>query len=80
MNFISMSRSEEPVLELKYCERCGGLWIRRQGQSVVYCGLCRAQVAALLSSRSPRKRGARLPQNPRRIERLLGIAAQGVRP
>lgn len=27
-------------MELKYCERCGGLWIRRKGQEQVYCASC----------------------------------------
>lgn len=35
-----MHSSEVPKLELKYCERCGGLWIRPQGGEEVYCGKC----------------------------------------
>jgi len=31
MNFIGMVRQEENSVELKYCERCGGLWLRRTG-------------------------------------------------
>ncbi len=27
-------------LELKYCERCGGLLLRKSGDSVVYCTSC----------------------------------------
>lgn len=27
-------------LELKYCEGCGGLLLRRSGTPVVYCGSC----------------------------------------
>jgi hypothetical protein len=27
-------------LELKYCERCGGLWMRAQGTQDVYCPSC----------------------------------------
>jgi len=30
-------------LELKYCERCGGLWLRRKGESNVYCDSCSLQ-------------------------------------
>lgn len=29
-----------PKLELKYCERCGGLWLRLQGSAAVYCAAC----------------------------------------
>ncbi len=34
--------TEETIvrLELKYCERCGGLLLRRSGAPVVYCGSC----------------------------------------
>ncbi len=27
-------------LELKYCERCGGLWLRRKGATDVCCWSC----------------------------------------
>lgn len=27
-------------LELKYCERCGGLWLRLIGSDAVFCGSC----------------------------------------
>ncbi|HUK26419.1 MAG TPA: hypothetical protein VLV49_17705 [Terriglobales bacterium] len=31
-------------LELKYCERCGGLWLRRKGHVEVFCGQCTGRV------------------------------------
>jgi ribosomal protein L37AE/L43A len=34
-------------LELKYCERCGGLWVRECGAGVVYCDHCQRSVAEL---------------------------------
>lgn len=27
-------------MELKYCERCGGLWLRARGDAGVYCKVC----------------------------------------
>ena len=45
MNFIGMIMQEENSVELKYCERCGGLWLRRPGHDEVHCGRCRAQRA-----------------------------------
>jgi Zn-finger nucleic acid-binding protein len=27
-------------LELKFCERCGGLWLRSEGSNEVYCKQC----------------------------------------
>jgi hypothetical protein len=73
MNFISMGRQDEGLVELKYCERCGGLWLRRPGHEVVYCERCRAQKAALLRS----GRG-RLAQNSLQIECLRGVAETAV--
>jgi hypothetical protein len=32
-------------LELKYCERCGGLWLRVCGSERVYCGACAEKVS-----------------------------------
>ena len=41
-----MDEKEREViqLELKYCERCGGLWLRRKGRVEVYCGPCGTQM------------------------------------
>jgi hypothetical protein len=47
-------------LELKYCERCGGLWLRIVGISEVYCACCALQVSDLPGAQV-RKRGAKLP-------------------
>lgn len=37
-------------MELKYCERCGGLWLREIGGEAVYCDRCKPLVADLPSS------------------------------
>ena len=42
-------------LELKYCERCGGLWLRTAGSGEVYCSLCVAQMLDLPVPRARRK-------------------------
>jgi Zn-finger nucleic acid-binding protein len=34
-------------LELKYCERCGGLWLREHGSEEVYCAACVPKMAEL---------------------------------
>jgi Zn-finger nucleic acid-binding protein len=33
------------LLELKYCERCGGLWLRTRDSEEVLCASCSAQMA-----------------------------------
>jgi hypothetical protein len=49
-------------LELKYCERCGALWLRLRGAQEVYCGPCDLEVLDLPSPRrAPSK--PRLPGN-----------------
>ncbi len=34
-------------MELKYCERCGGLWLRPKGSGLSYCAGCAAAMAEL---------------------------------
>jgi hypothetical protein len=34
-------------LELKYCERCGALWLRPQGSDLVFCGSSALVMAGL---------------------------------
>ena len=36
-----MSKVNVVKLELKYCEHCGGLWLRRRGDRLLYCQGCR---------------------------------------
>lgn len=46
-------------LELKYCERCGGLWLRPAGGGQIYCRICARAIAELPPpSTEVRKRGA----------------------
>jgi Zn-finger nucleic acid-binding protein len=47
MNFINAMEGQEIHVELKYCERCGGLWLRPQGTDGVYCSGCRLCLAAM---------------------------------
>jgi len=39
--------AKEVKFELKYCERCGGLWLRPAGGGQVYCVGCAQQMAEL---------------------------------
>ena len=53
--------SEDPEviqLELKYCERCGALWLRLRGAQEIYCVPCDLE---MLNLPSPR----RVPSKPR---------------
>lgn len=57
MKHQAESEENEIGMELKYCEHCGGLWVRERGGGIVYCERCQAKVADLPA---PRKRRGRL--------------------
>ncbi|HXY15787.1 MAG TPA: hypothetical protein VEI26_14910 [Terriglobales bacterium] len=35
------------LLDLKYCERCGSLWLRPRGSDEVLCASCATQITKL---------------------------------
>ena len=83
MNFISGIDSAEVQFELKYCERCGGLFLRPQAAEVVYCGVCTSHFTAqpdcsgALSPASPRTaRNPRMVKGPKSQKQELQGAAQ----
>lgn len=41
-------------IELKYCEACGGLWLRREGAGEVYCERCRERMGEIAFARGGR--------------------------
>jgi hypothetical protein len=59
-------RNEPVRVELKYCEHCGGLWVRETGAGMVYCASCQPKVADLPV---PKKKPGRimLPVRPRTV-------------
>jgi hypothetical protein len=44
---MEMEDLEIVRMELKYCERCGGLWTRMQGTGDVYCPSCAVEMLDL---------------------------------
>lgn len=40
-------RENEVRVELKYCERCGMLWMRECGSGLTFCNSCQPQVSEL---------------------------------
>jgi uncharacterized Zn finger protein (UPF0148 family) len=93
MDFIGTMEGSEIQVELKYCERCGGLWLRQEGTNGVYCASCRVRLAAMPNpgeapprkARSRRKARARATevqredlQSPAQIEYLQGVEAAEV--
>ncbi len=41
-------------MELKYCERCGGLWLREKEGNEIYCPKCVPEMAELPQPRRKR--------------------------
>jgi Zn-finger nucleic acid-binding protein len=92
MDFMGRMEGKEIQVELKYCERCGGLWLRLQGAEGVYCASCRVFLDARLDppAATSRKAYRRKRGGPRtniskedfqgvaRIDYLQGGAAMGV--
>ena len=66
------NNSSEVRVELKYCEHCGGLWVRERGAGVVYCARCRAQLEEM-PMRKKKPGRVRLPVGP---EREYGVRFQ----
>ena len=88
MKSSSKMEWQEIQVELKYCERCGGLWLRPQGAGGVYCASCHVSLQARLNTgeaplpitrrRKRREQGSEL-RSPGRIDSLQGVAAIEVR-
>lgn len=53
-------------LELKYCERCGGLWLRPQGSELVFCASCARAMAGLAGLPA----SLRVPRQDRRTDAI----------
>ena len=78
---VAKDQSELVAVELKYCERCGELWLRRVGEEEVYCAPCIPKLMELPAVCKLRRVTA-LPiaedlQVEGRIEQLLEICARG---
>ena len=79
MNFIDTLEGAEKNVELKYCERCGGLFLRTPGAGIVYCVGCTSRLGedpdlGSVTYSAPRRknRGARLTNGPERKRKLHG--------
>ncbi len=73
MNFTDRVEGQEILVELKYCERCGGLFLRPQETHVVFCDSCRAHLAARPDP------GKAAPRQPRRRTKVRARGADVVR-
>ena len=64
MNFVNSTEVPGIKVELKYCERCGGLWLRPEEADGVYCNSCRTSLKARPNP------GEAPPRNARRRKKM----------
>ena len=74
MNFTKGIDNTQIEVELKYCERCGGLFLRPYASHLVYCATCEARQAALASPPIEVRRRASRTRRSSKIKGLWGAA------
>jgi Zn-finger nucleic acid-binding protein len=91
MNYLTEMKHSRMCLELKYCERCGGLFLRRAATDLTYCNSClnhQQQSPHLLAealhgrTRQRTRQGTRLRSDklrsvPSTIAQLQGVTVGG---
>ena len=61
-------------MELKYCERCGALWLRQAGGQESYCAVCFAQMEDAPRAKKRKKHRRAAHRNRNRTRSLQGVA------
>jgi hypothetical protein len=67
MTMNESKSAQESSLELKYCERCGALWLRPAGGGQIYCASCARALGEMPPATYQRDSGRKpqMPQGPR---------------
>lgn len=74
-NREQQKKEEQIRMELKYCERCGGLWLRECGAGVVYCSTCKHEVEDLpVPKKKPRR--VKMPALPHSVAESYRFAGR----
>lgn len=63
-------------LELKYCQRCGALWLRQAGSEESYCTKCFVQMEDSPGARKRKKNRRAAHRNTNRTHDLQGVAEE----
>lgn len=77
-----LERSGEIIIELKYCERCGGLWFREAGSNANLCGPCTNEEPVLARRYAEREQQAAAERgwiglSSLVVKNMQGIATEG---
>jgi Zn-finger nucleic acid-binding protein len=80
-----VERSGEIIIELKYCERCGGLWFREAGSNANLCGPCTNEEPALARRYAEREQQATAERewiglSSLIVKNMQGVATEGGSP
>lgn len=67
-------------LELKYCERCGALWLRQAESQESYCTVCFVQMKDSPRAQKRKKNRRAAHRNISRTRDLQGVAEEGTAP
>ncbi len=73
-----LERSAEIIIELKYCERCGGLWFREAGSNANLCGPCTTEEPVLAKRYADREQQASADRAWMGLSSLIIESMQGV--
>lgn len=73
-----LERSAEIIIELKYCERCGGLWFREAGSNANLCGPCTTEEPVLAKRYAERAQQAAAEREWIGLSSLIVKNMQGV--
>lgn len=73
-----LERSGEIKIELKYCERCGGLWFRESGSNANLCGPCTKEEPVLARRYAEREQQAAEDRSWIGLSSLVVRTMQGV--
>ena len=70
---MDMEGPEIIQLELKYCERCGGLWLRQRDSGEAYCPPCAVAMREIFpSSRKPGRPRLPIHERPQTRTQVAG--------
>jgi Zn-finger nucleic acid-binding protein len=72
---MELQDSNAIQMELKYCERCGALWLRLTGSELIFCPPCSVILAGL--ARDPRFREHRSVSSSTEFEQKINQAFWG---
>jgi Zn-finger nucleic acid-binding protein len=79
MNFMDEIQNGDERVELKYCERCGGIFLRKPGAEKVFCMLCSVHVARQFAVEEMREHSLQTSRPRKVLKRKVRVNTGGIR-